>query len=167
MNGATPLARVVFRKRFSMLRLGLQAPAQDKRRSLGVLILVLVETILVGMAMVPPQEWTRLLPNSPNAAQNGPFPHGIAVVIPVLLYIVPTLVGFLCRNWQQALFYATLPAWIGLGLFITAASFKVGIFYLVAADSVSANVSILELFAILGGMGWLARSLFRPRNSAG
>ncbi len=149
-----------------MLRLSLQAPAQDKRRSLGVLILVLLETILVGMALIPGQEWTHLLPNSPNAAQNGPFPHSVAVVVPVLLYIVPTLVGFLCHNWQQALFYATLPAWIGLGLFVTAASFKVGIFYLVAADSVTANVSVLELFAVLGGMGWLAQYIFKPRNSA-
>ena len=150
-----------------MLRLSLQAPAQDKRRSIGVVILVLLETILVGMALIPGQEWTHLLPNSPNAAQNGPFPHSVAVIVPVLLYIVPTLVGFLCRNWQQALFYATLPAWIGLGLFVTAASFKVGIFYLVAADSVTANVSVLELFAVLGGMGWLAQYIFKPRNSVG
>jgi hypothetical protein len=149
-----------------MLRLSLQTPAQDKRRSIGVLILVLLETILVGMALIPAQEWTRLLPGSPSAAQDGPFPHSVAIVIPVLLYVVPTLVGFLCRNWQQALFYATLPAWIGLGLFVTAASFKVGIFYQVAADSVSANVSVLELFAVLGGMGWLAQSLFKPRNSS-
>ena len=149
-----------------MLRLSLQAPAQEKRRTIGVLVLVLIETILVGMALVPAQEWTRLLPNSPNAAQNGPFPPSVAIVVPVLLYIVPTLVGFLCRNWQQALFYATLPAWIGLGLFVTAASFKVGIFHLVAADSVSANVSVLELFAVLGGIGWLAQYIFKPRNSA-
>jgi hypothetical protein len=79
--------------------------------------------------------------------------------------VVPTLVGFLCRNWQQALFYATLPAWIGLGLFVTAASFKVGIFYLVAADNVSANVSILELFAALGGIGWLAQYILFPHPS--
>jgi hypothetical protein len=149
-----------------MLRLGLQAPAQNRNRSIGVLVLVLFETILVAMALIPAQEWTRLLPASPNAAQDGPFPHSIAIIIPVLLYVVPTLVGFLCRNWQQALFYATLPAWIGLGLFVTAASFKVGIFYLVAADSVSANVSVLELFAVLGGMGWLAQYIFKPRNSA-
>ena len=150
-----------------MLRLSLQAPAQSRNRSLGILILVLVETILVVMALIPAQEWTHLFPGSPTAAQDGPFPHSVAVIVPILLYVVPTLVGFLCRNWQQALFYATLPAWIGLGLFVTAASFKVGIFYLVAADSVSANVSVLELFAVLGGMGWLAQYIFKPRNSAG
>ncbi|HEY3994236.1 MAG TPA: hypothetical protein VGM01_15310 [Ktedonobacteraceae bacterium] len=149
-----------------MLRLSLQAPAQNKGRSIGILILVLIETMLVVMALIPAQEWTHLFPNSPNAAQDGPFPHSVAIVVPVLLYIVPTLVGFLCRNWQQALFYATLPAWIGLGLFVTAASFKVGIFYLVAANSVSANVSVLELFAVLGAMGWLAQYIFKPRDSA-
>jgi hypothetical protein len=147
-----------------MLRLSLQGTAQEKRRSIAVIVLVLIEILLVTMALVPEQEWTRLLPNSPSAALDGPFPASVAIVIPVLLYIIPTLVGFLCHNWQQALFYATLPAWIGLGLFITAASFKVGIFYLVAADSVTANVSILELFAALGGIGWLAQYvLFKTR----
>ncbi|GAC1383243.1 MAG: hypothetical protein NVS4B7_20960 [Ktedonobacteraceae bacterium] len=148
-----------------MLRLSLQGTVQDKRRSMVVICLVIIETLLVTMALVPQQLWTRLLPNSPNAALDGPFPSSIAIVIPVLLYIVPTLVGFLCRNWQQALFYATLPAWIGLGLFITAASFKVGIFYLVSADSVTGNVSVLELFAALGGIGWLAQYILRPHQN--
>jgi hypothetical protein len=149
-----------------MLRLSLQGSAQEKRRSIAVIVLVLLEIALVTMALIPQQEWTHLLPNSPSAALDGPFPHSVAIVIPVLLYIIPTLVGFLCRNWQQALFYATLPAWIGLGLFVTAASFKVGIFYLVSADSVTANVSVLELFAALGGIGWLAQYVvFKSRAS--
>ena len=148
-----------------MLRLSLQGTAQDRRRSISGILLVVLDTALVAMALVPTQEWTHLLSNSPNAALDGPFPHSVAIVIPVLLYIIPTLVGFLCRNWQQALFYATLPAWIGLGLFVTAASFKVGIFNLVSADSVTANVSVLELFAALGGIGWLAQYIFLPRHS--
>lgn len=149
-----------------MLRLSLQAPAQSKRRSISVIALVVFETLLVTIALIPTRDWARLLPNSASASQDGPFPPGVAIIVPILLYLVPTLVGFLCRNWQQALFYATLPAWIGLGLFITAANSKVGIFYLVAADSVSANVSVLELFAVLGGIGWLAQYIFKPRNSA-
>ena len=148
-----------------MIRLSLRGTAQERRRSLGVILLVVLETALVTMALIPAQEWTHLLPGSPNAALDGPFPHSVAIVIPVLLYLIPTLVGFLCRNWQQALFYATLPAWIGLGLFVTAASFKVGIFYLVSADSVAANVSVLELFAALGGIGWLAQYIFLPRQA--
>jgi hypothetical protein len=149
-----------------MLRLSLQGTAQEKRRSIAVIVLVVIETALVTMALIPAQEWTHLLPNSPGAALNGPFPSSVAIVIPVLLYVVPTLVGFLCRHWQQALFYATLPAWIGLGLFVTAASFKVGIFYLVSADSVTANVSVLELFAALGGIGWLAQYIFLTRPAS-
>ena len=143
-----------------MLRLKLQGTLQEKRRFLVLIALVVLETLLVITALVPAQLWTRLLPTSPTASLDGPFPSSIAIVVPVLLYAFPTAIGFLCRRWQQALFYATLPAWIGLGLFVTAASTKVGIFYLVASDSVAANVSVLELFAALGGIGWLAQYLF-------
>lgn len=146
-----------------MLRLSLQGTTQDKRRSITIILLILLETVLVTLALIPAQLWTNLLPGSPNAALDGPFPHSVAVVVPMLLYITPTLVGFLCRNWQQALFYATLPAWIGLGLFVTAASFKVGVFYLVAPDNVTGNVSVLELFAALGGLGWLAQYIIKAR----
>lgn len=149
-----------------MLRLSLQGPTRERRRSVAIIVLVFLETALVTMALIPAQEWTHLLPNAPGAALDGPFPAEVAVIIPVLLYLVPTLVGFLCRHWQQALLYATLPAWIGLGLFVTAASFKVGIFYLVSADSVTANVSVLELFAALGAIGWLAQYIFFSHTAA-
>ncbi len=148
-----------------MLHLSLQGNVQDKRRSMAMLGLVGLETLLVTTALVPVQMWTRLLPNSSTAALDGPFPPSVAIIIPVLLYIFPGLIGLLSRNWQQALFYATLPAWIGLGLFVTVARFKVGIFYLVAPDSVTGNVSLLELFAALGGLGWLAQCIFRPRTN--
>ena len=147
-----------------MLRLSLQSTTQERRRSITIICLVLLETLLVTTALVPAQLWTRLLPNAANAALDGPFPPIVATAIPVLLYTLPTLIGFLCHSWQRALFYATLPAWIGLGLFVTTASFKVGIFYLVSADSVTGNVSVLELFAALGGIGWLARSLLNARS---
>jgi hypothetical protein len=148
-----------------MLHVSLGHTAQEKRRTFIIIALVLLETLLVTMALVPAQKWTQLLPGSPDAAQNGPFPHSIAIIVPILLYLIPTLVGFLCRSWQRALFYATLPAWIGLGLFVTAASSKLGIFNLVSADSVTGNVSLLELFAALGGMGWLAQYVFQSRSS--
>jgi hypothetical protein len=128
-----------------------------------VIGLIVVETILVTLALVPAQLWTRLLPNSPSAALDGPFPPVIAMIIPVLLYLLPTAIGFLCHSWQRALLYATLPAWIGLGLFVIAATSKVGAFYLVSPTQVTANVSVLELFAALGGIGWLARHLFNLR----
>jgi hypothetical protein len=128
-----------------------------------MIILVILETVLVLMALVPAQLWTRLLPQSPDAALNGPFPPLIAPAITALIYLLPTFIGLLNRSWQRALLYATLPAWIGLGTFVIAATFKVGAFYLVSVDHVTANVSVLELFAALGGIGWLARHLLKMR----
>jgi hypothetical protein len=128
-----------------------------------MILLVIIETVLVLMALVPSQLWTRLLPQSPDAALNGPFPAAIAPAITALIYLLPTFIGVLNRSWQRALLYATLPAWIGLGAFLIAATFKVGAFYFVSADHVTANVSVLELFAGLGGIGWLARHLLKMR----
>src|SRR2546423_13775356 len=73
----------------------------------------------------------------------------------------PPIIVFLSLSWQRSLLFATLPAWIGLGTFLIAATFKVGAFYLVSADHVTANVSILELFAALGALGWLVRHIFK------
>jgi hypothetical protein len=148
-----------------MLNPSLQDTQKQKKGRIAALIsLIVLETILVTTAIIPGQMWTRLLPGSPDAGSSGPYPASIATVIPFLLYVIPTLVGFLARNWQQALFYATLPAWIGLGLFVTAATSKIGIFYLVANDSVAGNVSVLELFAALGAIGWLAQYLLSTRS---
>jgi len=144
-----------------MLHSGTPNSEREKRLSILVIGMVIVETILVTLALVPAQLWTRLLPNSTNAALDGPFPPVLAPIIPALLYLVPTVIGFLCRSWQRALLYATLPAWIGLGLFVIAAAFKVGPFYLVSPTQVTANVSVLELFAALGAIGWLGRHIFK------
>lgn len=134
---------------------------QEKRLFMLLIGMVIVETILVTLALVPAQLWTRLIPQSASAALDGPFPPAIAPVITALIYLVPTAIGFLCRSWQRALLYSTLPAWVGLGLFVIAATFKVGIFYLVSPNSVTANVSVLELFAALGAIGWLGRHIFK------
>ncbi|GCE28023.1 hypothetical protein KDA_35070 [Dictyobacter alpinus] len=122
---------------------------------------IVLETLLVATALVPAQLWTRILPLSANTPLNGPYPASIAPLITLLLYTIPTLIGLSCQQWQRALLYATLPAWIGLGLFLVAATFKVGAFYLVSPDHITANVSLLELFAALGSIGWLARFLFK------
>jgi hypothetical protein len=134
---------------------------REKLLTLFVICLVIVETILVTIALVPAQLWTRLFPGSTSAALYGPFPPILAPVIPALLYLIPTAIGFLCRSWQRAILFATLPAWIGLGAFVIAASFKVGAFYLVAPTQVTANASTLVLFAALGAIGWLGRFLFK------
>ncbi len=148
-------------KEVFMLPSGTPNSVREKRLSMLVIGMVIVETILVTLALVPAQLWTRLLPGSTSAALDGPFPPVLAPIIPALLYLVPTAVGFLCRTWQRALLYATLPAWIGLGLFVIAASLKVGAFYLVSPTQVTANVSVLELFAALGAIGWLGRFVFK------
>lgn len=133
----------------------------DKRLTILLIAMVVIETFLVTLALVPAQLWTRVLPTVTSAALDGPFPPVIAPIITALLYIVPAIIGFLSRGWQRALLFATLPAWIGLGLFLIAATFKVGAFYLVSVDHVTANVSVLELFAALGAIGWLGRSIFK------
>lgn len=132
-----------------------------KRVTILVIGMIVLETILVTLALVPAQLWTRVLPNTTTAALDGPFPPMIAPVITALLYIVPTVIGLLSRSWQRAILYATLPAWIGLGAFLVAATFKVGAFYVVSVDHVTANVSVLELFAALGAIGWLGRVFFK------
>ena len=144
-----------------VLRSRIPESAQERRWVLLLIGLIAVETILVLLALVPAQLWTRLLPNTSTAALDGPFPPKIAPVISALLYLLPTAIGFLSRSWQRALLCATLPAWIGLGVFLIAATFKVGAFYLVSVDHVTANVSILELFAALGAFGWLGRHIFK------
>ena len=133
----------------------------ERRWNMLLYALIVIETFLVALALVPAQLWTRILVGSSNAALYGPFPPIIAPIITALLYLLPSVIGLLCRSWQRALLLATLPAWIGLGLFVVAATFKVGAFYLVASDHVTANVSVLELFAALGAIGWLVRSLLK------
>jgi len=140
-----------------------QTMAKERRRTILVLGLVVIETLLVMSALVPAQFWTRFLPNSTSAALDGPFPPVVAPIITFLLYIFPTVIGFLCPRWQKALLYATLPAWFGLGVFLVAATFKIGPFYLVSADHVVANVSLLELFAALGALGWLGRFILKSK----
>ncbi len=146
-----------------MLRTSMSGVVGEKRLAVLTIGLVVIEMILVLLALVPAALWTRLLPETASAALDGPFPPAIAPFITALLYLLPAVIGFLCRSWQRALFYATLPAWTGLGIFLIAATFKVGAFYLVSVDHVTANVSILELFAALGGIGWLGRTIFLSR----
>jgi hypothetical protein len=131
--------------------------------AVALCILIVIETLLLIAALVPAQEWIRIFPSSATATLDGPFPPVIAPVITTLLYVVPTAIGWLCQRWQNALLYATLPAWISLGLFLVAATFRIGIFYLVASDHVNANVATLELFGVLGGIGWLGRNIYKLR----
>src|SRR5260370_41881233 len=148
-----------------MLSSSTQNPGRARGLSILVIALLVFETILVTSALVPAQLWTRLLPDSPSAALDGPFPPMLAPIIPALLYLVPPRIGFLFSSWQRALLYATIPAWIGLGLFVIAAATKVGAFYLVSPTQVTSNVSVLELFAALGGIVWLGPQILRLQST--
>src|ERR1700726_2990490 len=66
---------------------------QEKKWNLLLISLIVLETLLVGLALVPAQLWTRILPNAANAALDGPFPPQISPIITFLLYIFPTLIG--------------------------------------------------------------------------
>ena len=136
-------------------------PKAPSKADIVIYILLGLETLLVTTALVPAQLWGQLFHQSANATLNGPFPASIAPLVSAALYLFPTIIGFLCQNWQKALLYATLPAWIGLGTFLIAATFRIGAFYAVSADHVTANVSVLELFASLGAIGWLGRFIFK------
>lgn len=144
-----------------MLRMSIPQSLPEKRMAALISALIAIEVILVLLALVPAQLWTRYFPTSTSAALDGPFPPIIAPIITMLLYLLPTAIGFLCQSWQRALLGATLPAWIGLGVFLIAATFKIGAFYIVSVDHVTANASMLELFAALGAIGWLGRHLFQ------
>src|SRR5438105_1960036 len=122
-------------------------PRTPSKVEIIVLGLLGLETLLVTLALVPAQLWGQIFHQSTNATINGPFPAPIAPFVTAAIYLSPTIIGFLCRNWQKAILYATLPALIGLGAFLIAATFRVGAFYIVSADHVTANVSVLELFA--------------------
>ena len=101
------------------------AMSVERKITILVIALVFIETVLVSLALVPAQFWTRLLPQTSSAALDGPFPPLLAPGITLLLYVLPTIIGFLCRSWQRALLLATLPAWLGLGAFVVAATFGV------------------------------------------
>jgi hypothetical protein len=58
----------------------------------------------------------------------------------------------------MAIVLATLPAWLDLGLFAIVAAGHFGPFYLADEAHASGTASTLELFAVLGALGWLARA---------
>ncbi|HLX41716.1 MAG TPA: hypothetical protein VKR42_14375, partial [Ktedonobacteraceae bacterium] len=77
-----------------MLGLSVPRTTQEKRVLMAIIACVMLETLLVALALVPAQLWTRLLPGSGSAALDGPFPPKIAPVITALLYILPSIIGF-------------------------------------------------------------------------
>jgi hypothetical protein len=113
---------------------------------------VLGELALLLIALVPPSIWAS------HGFPEGPIPTPLAPLAAALFYCLPTLAGALCRRWQTAVVLATLPAWFDLGAFAVAAAQHIGPFYLALEPHAVSTVGTLELFAVLGALGWLART---------
>ncbi|HEV7126246.1 MAG TPA: hypothetical protein VGN32_02255 [Ktedonobacterales bacterium] len=123
---------------------------------LGWLVLggcVLADIGLLLVSLVPQSVWqTHGLP-------NGPIPHSLTTVVAGLYYVLPSAIGVLCRRWQVAIVLATLPAWLDLGAFAVVVATRFGPFYLGQDVHTISTVGTLELFAALGALGWLTRTV--------
>jgi hypothetical protein len=119
------------------------------RTLLGVT--VVSELLLLLIALVPLDTWANL------GYPDGPIPDALAPLVAGAFYCLPALTGALCRRWQVGVVLATLPAWLDLGVFAVAVALRYGPFYLIQDVHAQSTVGTLELFAILGTLGWLAR----------
>lgn len=134
---------------------GLSALERWIRREWRLLALgatVLGELLLLLVALVPQSIWAS------HGFPDGPIPRTLAPVVAGAFYVLPAVTGALSRRWQVAVVLATLPAWLDLGLFAVAAAIRIGPFYLAMDPHAVSTVGTLELFAVLGALGWLARS---------
>ena len=115
-------------------------------------VTVASETLLLLIALVPQSIWAS------RGYPSGPIPDALVPLVAGAFYVLPALTGALCRRWQLAVVLATLPAWLDLGIFAIAAARHIGPFYLVQDPHAESTVGTLELFAVLGALGWLART---------
>jgi hypothetical protein len=124
---------------------------------------VLSETLLLLIALIPQTIWAA------HGYPNGPIPLKLAPVVAGLFYVLPSLTGALCRRWQAAVVLATLPAWLDLGAFAVVGSVggHIGPFYLAQEPHSTSTVGTLELFAALGALGWLARTVLLALSGRG
>jgi hypothetical protein len=114
---------------------------------------VVVQTLLLLISLVPATTWSSL-----GESPDGPLPHSLSWLIAGVFYVLPALTGALCRRWQLAVVLATLPAWLDLGVYAVATASRLGPFNLAQDIHAPGTVGTLELFAVLGGLGWLARA---------
>lgn len=129
------------------------ANALVRARLSALLLVIAAEIVLLLIALVPQSIWaSRGLP-------DGPIPHSATPLVAGLFYVLPALTGLLSRRWQAAVVLATLPAWLDLGVFAVAAASRIGPFYLAVEPHAISTVGTIELFAMLGALGWLARPL--------
>jgi hypothetical protein len=107
---------------------------------------------LLLISLVPHSVWAS------HGWPNGPIPEAAAPFVAALFYLFPAVIGGLCSRWQTAVVLATLPAWLDLGLFAVVAATRFGPFYLAEEAHAAGTASTLELFAVLGVLGWLTRT---------
>lgn len=119
---------------------------------ISLIVAVGAEMILLLVALVPQSIWASY------GYPDGPIPHVLYPLVACAFYLLPAVVGALCRRWPAAIVLATLPAWLDLLIFAVAASGRTGPFYLAQQDHAVSTVGTLELFAVLGALGWLART---------
>jgi hypothetical protein len=109
------------------------------------------QTGLLLISLVPQSVWAS------HGWPNGPIPEAIYPLVAALFYLFPAVIGGLCSRWQIAIVLATLPAWVDLGLFAVVAAGRFGPFYLTEESHAAGTAATLELFAVLGALGWLTR----------
>lgn len=122
-------------------------------RVIALCVAIAAEIILLLIALVPQSIWAS------HGFPDGPIPTRAAPVVAGAFYVLPALTGLLARRWQAAVVLATLPAWLDLGIFAIAAASRIGPYYLAVEPHAVSTVGTLELFAVLGALGWLARPL--------
>jgi|GEM_PF-3175294 len=132
---------------------------------LGALgVCVALQCALLLISLVPQTTWAGLdLP-------DGPIPLSLTPVVGGLFFALPAIIGTLSRRWQIAIVLATFPAWLDLGIFSVAAAERLSPFYIAQDPHAAGAVGLLELFAALGALGWLAawaaRLILRERAEA-
>ena len=109
------------------------------------------ETGLLLISLVPQSAWAS------HGWPNGLIPEAAYPLVAALFYLFPAAIGGLCSRWQIAVVLATLPAWLDLGLFAVVTATRFGPFYLAEESHAAGTASTLELFAVLGALGWLTR----------
>lgn len=114
---------------------------------------VALQCLLLLIALVPANEWTAL-----GQSPDGPIPPKVSFLVAGFFYVAPAVIGALCRRWQMAVALATLPAFFDLAIFAVAVASHYGPFYLAQDQHVPFTVGTLELFAVLGALGWLGRT---------
>jgi hypothetical protein len=137
---------------------------RDIARLTALGVCVALQCGLLLVSLTPQTTWAAL------GFPDGPIPSALSPLVAGLFYVLPAAAGALSRRWQVAIVLATFPAWLDLGVFSIAAAQRLSPFYIAQDPHASGAVGLLELFAALGALGWLAvwaaRLVLRERAEA-